>query len=204
MRRQVRVFLLAGVFAAGLSVSLVNAAHPPPPAMDWVTQASRPTLRRGDRGPAVSELQRRLNIWIAVTPTVKLRSLAISSLFAAQTEAAVKVFQKAKGLPVTGVVGARTWALLPPVRTVRSGIRDFLFRPEPLTIRIGTTVVWTNKDVAPHTVTHGTYVKRGGAFDSGTLRQGQSFAFTFNRAGNYTYSCLIHPEMVGTVKVVSP
>ena len=204
MRRQVRVFLLAGILAAGLSVSLVNAAHPPAPAMDQVPQASRPTLRRGDRGPAVSELQRRLNIWIAVTPTVKLRSLAISSLFAAQTEAAVKAFQKSKGLPVTGVVGARTWALLPPVRTVRSDIRDFLFRPEPLTIRIGTTVMWTNKDVAPHTVTHGTYVNRGGAFDSGTLQQGQSFAFTFNRAGDYPYFCLIHPTMVGTVKVVTP
>ncbi len=204
MRRPIVVFLVAAIFSAELSVSLVHAANPPAPAMDRATQSSRPTLRRGDQGLAVGELQRRLNVWITVTPTAKLRPLAISSLFEAQTEVAVKAFQKAKGLPVTGVVAARTWALLPPVRTVRSDIRDFLFRPEPLTIRIGTTVMWTNKDVAPHTVTHGTYVNRGGAFDSGTLQQGQSFAFTFNRACNYTYFCLIHPEMVGTVKVVGP
>ena len=88
--------------------------------------------------------------------------------------------------------------------TVQADIKLFQYQPDPLEIAVGTTVVWTNQDEAPHTVTHGTYVERGGAFDSGTLGQGQSFAFTFDRAGDYTYTCLIHPEMVGTVKVVAP
>ena len=87
---------------------------------------------------------------------------------------------------------------------MQADIKLFQYQPDPLEIAVGTVVVWTNQDTAPHTVTHGTYVKRGGAFDSATLQQGQSFAFTFNRAGNYTYTCLIHPEMVGTVKVVGP
>ncbi len=87
---------------------------------------------------------------------------------------------------------------------MQADIKLFQYQPDPLEITVGTTVVWTNQDAAPHTVTHGTYVKRGGDFDSGTLQQGQSFAFTFNRAGNATYTCLIHPEMVGTVKVVGP
>ena len=91
-----------------------------------------------------------------------------------------------------------------PVATVQADIKLFQYQPDPLEIAVGTTVVWTNRDEAPHTVTHGTYVKRGGAFDSITLMQGQSFAFTFERAGNYAYVCLIHPEMVGTVKVVGP
>ena len=91
-----------------------------------------------------------------------------------------------------------------PDVAVQADIKLFQYQPDPLEIAVGTTVVWTNKDVAPHTVTHGTYVKRGGAFDSGTLSQGQSFAFTFDRAGNYTYTCIIHPEMLGTVKVVGP
>ncbi|HSH80095.1 MAG TPA: plastocyanin/azurin family copper-binding protein [Herpetosiphonaceae bacterium] len=91
-----------------------------------------------------------------------------------------------------------------PGATVQADIKLFQYQPDPLEIAVGTTVMWTNKDVAPHTVTHGTYVKRGGAFDSGTLSQGQSFAFTFDRADNYTYTCLIHPEMVGTIKVVGP
>lgn len=87
---------------------------------------------------------------------------------------------------------------------VQADIKLFKYQPDPLEIAVGTTVEWTNQDEAPHTVTHGTYVNRGGAFDSGTLSQGQSFAFTFDRAGNYIYTCLIHPEMVGTVKVVGP
>ena len=89
-----------------------------------------------------------------------------------------------------------------PGATAQAAIKLFHYQPDPLEITVGTAVVWTSQDVAPHTVTHGTYVKRGGAFDSGTLQHGQSFAFTFNRAGTYTYTCLIHPEMVGTVKVV--
>ncbi len=86
--------------------------------------------------------------------------------------------------------------------TVQAEIKLFHYQPDPLEIAVGTTVVWTNQDEAPHTVTHGTYVKRGGAFDSHTLTQGQSFVFIFDRAGNYPYTCLIHPEMVGMVKVV--
>ena len=91
-----------------------------------------------------------------------------------------------------------------PAATVPAGIKRFQYQPDPLEIAVGTTVVWTNQDEAPHTVTHGTYVKRGGAFDSGTRTQGQSFAFTFDEVGNYPYTCIIHPEMIGTVKVVGP
>ena len=86
--------------------------------------------------------------------------------------------------------------------TVQAEIRGFHYQPDPLEIIVGTPVVWTNQDEAPHTVTHGTYVNRGGAFNSATLMQGQSFTFTFDQAGNYPYTCLIHPEMVGMVKVV--
>lgn len=82
------------------------------------------------------------------------------------------------------------------------GYQAFQYQPDPMEIVVGTTVVWTNQDEAPHTVTHGTYVKRGGAFDSSTLKQDQSFTFTFDQVGNYMYTCIIHPEMVGTVKVV--
>ena len=89
-----------------------------------------------------------------------------------------------------------------PAATIQADIKLFQYQPDPLEIAVGTTVVWTNRDEASHTVTHGTYVKRGDAFDSSTLMQGQSFAFTLTRTGNYAYFCLIHPEMVGMVKVV--
>ena len=62
----------------------------------------------------------------------------------------------------------------------------------------GDTVVWTNKMRMPHTVTS----NKPGDFDSGELRQNQSFRHTFNAAGAFAYHCEIHPDaMKGTVTV---
>jgi peptidoglycan hydrolase-like protein with peptidoglycan-binding domain len=77
------------------------------------TQAARPTLRRGDRGSAVHELQQRLNVWIRNSPRAQLSPLPITGYFGPATEQAVKAFQGAMGLPTSGIVAARTWALLP-------------------------------------------------------------------------------------------
>lgn len=70
------------------------------------------------------------------------------------------------------------------------------FSPGALSVRAGTTVTWTNRDGNEHTVT-----ADGGAFDSGTLADGQSFSFTFAAPGSFAYFCAIHPNMRGTVKV---
>jgi plastocyanin len=75
-------------------------------------------------------------------------------------------------------------------------IRDFHFSPSTITVEPGTKVTWVNRGQAPHTVTH-----TGGAFDSGTLQQGQSYSHTFNQPGGYAYSCLIHPNMAASVVV---
>lgn len=73
-------------------------------------------------------------------------------------------------------------------------IIDFAFEPQTLQIPVGTTVIWTNNGEAPHTVT-------GGPLDSGTLRSGDSFQFTFNTAGTFDYVCAFHPQMTGTIDV---
>jgi plastocyanin len=73
-------------------------------------------------------------------------------------------------------------------------IVDFAFEPQTLQIPVGTTVVWTNNGQAPHTVT-------GGPLDSGTLRSGDSFQFTFNTAGTVEYVCAFHAQMTGTIEV---
>jgi plastocyanin len=78
-------------------------------------------------------------------------------------------------------------------------IMNFKFDPTPLTIPVGTTVVWTNQDTAPHTATS----DPGSAFtfDTGMLQKGQSGKITFNQAGTFTYFCSVHPNMHGTVTV---
>jgi peptidoglycan hydrolase-like protein with peptidoglycan-binding domain len=69
-------------------------------------------VRRGSRGAAVSELQTRLNVWIARTPGVGLAPLAVDGIFGPKTDAAVRAFQRAGRLLVDGVVGPQTWGAL--------------------------------------------------------------------------------------------
>ena len=91
-------------------------------------------------------------------------------------------------------VGAATPAAAPAEATIE--IKTFMFNPAMLTVVAGTTVQWTNLDAEPHTV-----ASVGGAFRSGALDEGESFAFTFAKPGSYRYVCSIHPQMVGTILV---
>jgi len=75
-------------------------------------------------------------------------------------------------------------------------IQGMAFNPSPITIAIGTTIKWTNKDAVSHTVTSKT-----GAFDSGVIGSNGIYSFTFNTAGTFSYYCAIHPTMTATVVV---
>src|SRR3954447_3757887 len=76
-------------------------------------------------------------------------------------------------------------------------IKSFSFKPKTLSVPVGTTVTWTNKDGTPHTVT----ATAGGGFDSGDLGDGKTHSMTFHTAGTFNYMCSIHPTMHGTVTV---
>jgi plastocyanin len=70
------------------------------------------------------------------------------------------------------------------------------FSPNPVEVKVGETVTWVNDDSGRHTVT-----SKDGVFESGMMGKGQSFSFTFDKAGEYPYFCEPHPNMVGTVVV---
>jgi plastocyanin len=72
-------------------------------------------------------------------------------------------------------------------------MQSFQFQPKELTVKVGTTVKWTNNDQAGHTVTSDT-----GVFDSGNLGNGQTFSFTFSQAGEFPYYCTFHGGKGGT------
>ena len=78
-------------------------------------------------------------------------------------------------------------------------ISNFAFSPEKLTVEAGTTVTWTNQDGAPHNVTStdgpGVDAATTSTFDSGSLSQGDTFSFTFDKPGTYYYECTIHASM---------
>ena len=75
-------------------------------------------------------------------------------------------------------------------------ISNYAFSPATITINIGTSVKWTNKDSVTHTVTSDT-----GAFTSGNIATNGTYSYTFNVAGTYQYHCSIHQTMKGTIIV---
>lgn len=77
-------------------------------------------------------------------------------------------------------------------------IEQFAFAPAAVTVAAGDTVQWTNNDTAPHTVT----ITSGPTkFSSPTLQKGDTFSFTFDEPGTYSYYCAIHPDMKAAVTV---
>jgi plastocyanin len=75
---------------------------------------------------------------------------------------------------------------------------DFFFSPGSVTVAVGDTVTWHNSGQAPHTAT-----ADNGSFDTGTVNAGGSASHRFTTAGTFTYTCTIHPNMHGTVRVLS-
>ena len=74
-------------------------------------------------------------------------------------------------------------------------IDNFVFEPAQLTVKIGQTVTWTNRDYIPHTVVC------AGKFRSKTMDTDGTFSFTCTAPGEYKYFCSLHPHMTGAVKV---
>ena len=81
-------------------------------------------------------------------------------------------------------------------------IRDFTFTPASVTVKVGTTVRWTNNGPSAHTTTSDM-----GVWNSGLLSPNAgTFEMTFSTTGTFPYHCSIHPPsvypgFVGTVTV---
>lgn len=84
----------------------------------------------------------------------------------------------------------------PPATTADVKIDNFSFAPQALTVAVGTTVTWTNRDDIPHTV-----VSTDGLFKSKARDTDETFSYKFEKAGTYSYFCSLHPKMTGQVVV---
>lgn len=129
------------------------------------------------------------------------------------------------GLPHTGMPGwsplvsdTEIWQLVDYVRQLPKGIPadptptpatstsnavtvvmdNYTFVPSPLTVNVGTTVTWMNKDDEDHTVTSKDDPK---VLDSPKIAKGTTYQFTFTKAGTYNYLCTIHDHMDGVIVV---
>jgi plastocyanin len=85
-----------------------------------------------------------------------------------------------------------------------SEMGDQAYDPNPVKIKSGDSVTWTNDDSQIHTVTSGTGSddpNLGKDFDSSMLSQNQTFSHKFTTAGEFPYFCQLHPTMVAKVVV---
>lgn len=90
-------------------------------------------------------------------------------------------------LPAAALAAGKT-------HTVR--IEGMKFVPERLEVAAGDTVVWTNKDLVPHTVT-----ASAARVESGVLAPNKKWRFVAKKKGEMPYICSLHPVMKGLLVV---
>jgi plastocyanin len=84
----------------------------------------------------------------------------------------------------------------PAAHSLAVTISGYAFKPVSVTVAVGSRITFTNHDATAHTAT-----STKPAFDTGTLKPGNSGTVTLKRAGTYTYYCQFHAFMHGTVIV---
>ncbi|MFL6510868.1 MAG: cupredoxin domain-containing protein [Nitrososphaera sp.] len=75
------------------------------------------------------------------------------------------------------------------------------YEPDPITIKQGDGIQWTNEDNTPHTVTS----KQQGLFDSGLIKPADKWLLNSAQISpaEYAYYCTLHPFMGGALVVTS-
>jgi plastocyanin len=75
-------------------------------------------------------------------------------------------------------------------------IEDMQYKPAQLSVHAGDWIVFSNKDLFPHTVT-----AVGKAFDSQAIGVNASWRYQAAKPGVYAYACSFHPTMKGRMSV---
>lgn len=100
-----------------------------------------------------------------------------------------------------------------PAGSTAVTIDTFMFDPDPVKVRVGDTVTWTNNDSILHTVTSGerdyepgnsgnvTDTRKDGRFDESLDGKGSTASVTFDEAGTFHYFCDRHPGMEADIEV---
>jgi len=91
-------------------------------------------------------------------------------------------------------VAANTQQPAPGTADVK--IDNFSFGPPTLTVAVGTTVTWTNRDGIPHRV-----ASTNSVFKSKVLDTNEKFSYIFAKPGTFPYFCSFHLKMTGKVVV---
>jgi plastocyanin len=91
-----------------------------------------------------------------------------------------------------GSIGPAAAGPKPATHTIT--IENMQFQPATLTVRLGDSIVWVNKDLFPHTAT-------AAGFDSAQIAPGGSWKYRTRKKGEMAYACSLHPTMTAVVNV---
>lgn len=83
--------------------------------------------------------------------------------------------------------------------TNKVDIKNYAFSPQEIKVKKGTTVMWENYDLVPHTITMDEKSKTGP--NSELFGKGKNYSYIFSTPGTYAYHCEPHPYMKAVVVV---
>jgi amicyanin len=92
-------------------------------------------------------------------------------------------------------------ALSNAVATNVATIQNYAFSPAVIKVKVGDTVTWTNQDSVSHNVVAST--PSADAPNGPLIGKGETYQFTFTKAGTYTLHCAPHPYMHQIVEVTN-
>jgi len=110
----------------------------------------------------------------------------------------------------TSTTGTGMGAMHMGSQTVMVNMTGNKFSPDTITVYVGDTVKWTNKDQVGHTVT----ATSGATFDSSPncvvaapasqvcIAPGGTYTFVTDKVGDIAYHCKVHSGMTGKISVI--
>lgn len=90
------------------------------------------------------------------------------------------------------------FASVQPIRTNKVVIQNYTFSPTVITIKKGTSVIWTNLDITSHSIIGDSTAAN---IQSGALSEGGTFSYSFDEPGEYIYHCGEHSNTSGKIIV---
>jgi plastocyanin len=144
---------------------------------------------------------------IALILTILVSSTAATTaLITLKSTTAMDVYGQTRSMATLQNIKATYAVSIVPGAAQKSSLIHYY--PPAIAVPVGTTVAWFNNDPEqPHTVTSGLPgdSDSGAIFNSGIMpaTANSFFQYTFNRNGDITYHCEIHPWRVAIVSVSS-
>jgi len=128
----------------------------------------------------------------------------LSGIFILGTFIATSVFAQTGSMSTLQNVAATYAISIVPGAAQKTS--PYHYYPPAIAVPTGTTVAWFNNDFGqPHTVTSGrpSGPDSGAEFNSGIMpaTANSFFQFTFDKGGDYTYYCMIHPWRLAIASV---